>query len=132
IDDYEWPTSQVEFNSGRRNDPDEHIVDRAIKRSAVDEKLGPIVENMWRDFGQMLLVLVASLPQHVPEKNGPLPRIDQVIEQRCKNTERGGVREGLVVRHFAAPFCCCDRDRLRPVRSLHRPTGSNSLWSVRH
>jgi hypothetical protein len=59
---------------------------------------------MRRDRGHVLAILITALTQYVEKENAPLPRIDQVLDQRRENVERGGRREGLRGRHLAAPF----------------------------
>ena len=90
IDDDERPARRIDFDTRRRNDSHEPIIDRAIKRSAVEHQLDLIVEHMGNRLGQMLAVLIAALAHDVPEQNGALRRIHHVFYCGSKYAEWRG------------------------------------------
>ena len=64
---------------------DKNVVDRPIERAAVDNELRRVIEDVWSDLGQVLAVLVAALPHHIPEQHAALRGIDQVFDRGSKH-----------------------------------------------
>jgi hypothetical protein len=88
VDDDERPARRVEFDAWRWNDPYESIVNRPIKRSAVEQQLHLVIEHVRGGLGQMLTILIATLAHHIPEQHAALCGIDHVFYDRGKYAER--------------------------------------------
>ena len=68
-----------------RNDARQDIVDGPLEGAAVDHKFGVVIEDMRSVLGQMLAILIAALPQHIPEQDAPLASIDQIFNGRSEH-----------------------------------------------
>ena len=66
----------------------ERIVDRPLKRSAVDDQFNGIVEDMRRGFGDVFAVLQSALAHDIEEQDTALPGIHQIFESGCKEARR--------------------------------------------
>src|SRR6516164_3771909 len=89
IDNDERPAQRIDSDALGRNDAYQGIVDRPLEGTAINEKLGLVIEHVRRSLGQVLAILVAALAHHVPEQHGALRRIDHVINGWGKRPERG-------------------------------------------
>ena len=89
VDHDERPAQRIDLNACGRNDPHQAIIDRAFQRTAVNDQLYLVFENMRRSLGEMLAILIAALAHHVPEQHGPLRRIDHVFHGGSKQPKRG-------------------------------------------
>ena len=87
IDDDERPSGRIEFDSRRRNDPHETVVDRPIKRLSAEDQFHFVVEHMWHGLGQMLPILITALAHRVPEQDATLGGIHQIFHGRSKRAE---------------------------------------------
>ena len=88
VDDDERPPRRIELDGRRRDHFHESIVDRPIKRPAVDEELDLIVEHVRSGLGQVLAVLVAAVTHHIPEQHAALRGIHHVLHGGGKHSER--------------------------------------------
>src|SRR5215211_5527027 len=109
IDDDERTAGRIDVDPFRRNDPDQNIIDRPLECAAVDDELCRVVEHVRSDLGQMLLVLIATLAQHVPEQDAALRRIDHVFDgggERAKGLRQACARRFILIgAHFGPPVC---------------------------
>ena len=88
------PSAWVDHNKGapsriyrdtlRRDNAHEGVIDRPLKRAAVDHELGLVVEHVRRGLGQMLAILVAALAHHVEEDEAALCGIHHVVNRGSK------------------------------------------------
>src|SRR6516165_5401452 len=88
VDDDEWPPFWIDFDSGRRNNAYQRVIDRPIKRSTVDDKLGLIVEDMRCCLGEMFAILITALAHHVPKQDAALRGVDQIFNYGTVHVER--------------------------------------------
>src|SRR5262249_26145281 len=89
-DDDERPPFRIDFDSGGRDNPYERIIHRPIERSAVDDKLGLIVENIRCRLREMFAILISALSDHVPKQDAALRRVDQILDYGAIHVERPG------------------------------------------
>ena len=87
VDNHERPSGRIEFDSRRRNDPHETVVDRPIKRLSAEDQFHFVVEHMWHGLGQMLPILITALAHRVPEQDATLGGIHQIFHGRSKHAE---------------------------------------------
>ena len=145
VDDDERPPRRIKLDGRRRDHFHEAVVDRTIKRPAVDEELDLIVEHVRSGLGQVLAVLVAALAHHVPEQNATLRGIHHVLHRRGEHSERrkrAGRREVcLIIWHLVTPARSIHHGLLyRPrhgvIRLAHRVlpsyrVGCSPPWEAR-
>ena len=79
VDHHEGAFLHVKEHAFRRFDPCEPIVDRPFKLPSIDQNLGLETKHIRYLHSLVLVILVAALPQYVPEENRPLPEIRPVI-----------------------------------------------------
>ena len=106
VDDDERPPRRIELDGRRRHHFHEGVVDRTIKRPAVDEELDLVVEHVRSGLGQVLAVLVAALAHHVPEQHAALRGIHHVLHGGGKHSERRK-RAGRCWACLAGRHCRC-------------------------
>ena len=80
VDDDERPLLRVGDDAGRRRDRDQAIIDRARQRAAVEHEVGLELKHVWRLFGHVRVILIASLAQDVEEQYAALPGIHGVVD----------------------------------------------------
>ena len=81
VDDDKRAAPHVDPDTRRRDDPHEHIVDRALKIPAVENKLSRILKHVRDDFFLMCLELVTALAHHIPEQDRALTGVDPIVER---------------------------------------------------
>ena len=67
------------FDTGRRHDPHQTIIDGPFKQTTVNDKLSLEVEHVWSGFSHMRAILVASLAHDIPEQDGSLRGVNRVL-----------------------------------------------------
>src|SRR5262245_58596576 len=87
VDNDEGTSHRIDRDGLGRNDPCKHVIDRPVERATVNHQFGFIVENIRSLLGEVLLVLIAPLPQHVPEQDGSLAGINQIFEGGSERTQ---------------------------------------------
>ena len=88
IDNDKWPARRIDLDAGRRDNPHKAVVDRLVELAAVDDEFDLIIEHVRSGFGQMLAILIAALPHHIPEQDAPLRGIDGVFDRGSKQIKR--------------------------------------------
>ena len=79
IDNDKRPPRHVDFDTGRRHDPHQTIIDGPFKQTTVNDKLSLEVEHMWSGFSHMRAILVAPLAHDVPEQDCSLRGVERVL-----------------------------------------------------
>src|SRR5208282_2770255 len=113
VEDNKGMPLRVDLNVGRRQNPDEPVIDRPWKIAPVHDELEPEAKNVGDLFGGAFEEIVAALAQYVEEQHGALPGVRPVIKCLLRKLHTrphrpfgsGGLRSG---RHCVAP-----RDRIR-------------------
>jgi hypothetical protein len=125
VDDDERPPRRINLDGRRRHHFHEAVVDRTIKRPAVDEKLDLVVEHVRSGLGQVLAVLVAALAHHVPEQHAALRGIRHVLHGGRKHSERrrraGRRWVGLAGRHCGCSLLVLVHLSLYAFRRMRHP-----------
>jgi hypothetical protein len=96
VDDHERPSRPIDDDTFGWNDPREDVIDGPVKSAAINDELGVVIQDMRSKLGNMLVILIASLPQHVPEKDAALAGIDQVINRVVENGQRSHWTHALI------------------------------------
>src|SRR5262249_56782246 len=63
IDDNERSAPRVNLNRPRRDDAGQDVIDPAVERPAVDNKLYLVLKHVRRRLGQMFRIMIATLAQ---------------------------------------------------------------------
>jgi hypothetical protein len=83
-----------------RDNADERIVDRALEPPSVDQDFDPEAQDMRGLLRDVLLILVAALPQDIEEQDAALPAVDEIVRQSLLHPSllrrRPGVKAGAV------------------------------------
>jgi len=79
VDDDEGRLRPVHLEADRRQNADQHIVDRSCQRAAVEDDFRLKYQRVRRELLLPRHILIAALPQHVEEQGSALVGIDQVI-----------------------------------------------------
>jgi hypothetical protein len=80
VNHHERTSGRIDCDILGRNDPCQDVIDRPVEGAAIDHQLGIIIEDMRSVLGEVLVILVAPLPQHVPEQDASLAGIDKIFE----------------------------------------------------
>jgi len=84
----EWPPVLVDRGAFGRDDPREPVIHRPGQRAAIEHQLDFKAQDMRCLAGIVLAAVIAALPQYVEQQNGPLPRINPVLEQVVRAGQR--------------------------------------------
>ena len=79
INDDERSTLGIDFDTRRRDDPGQRIVDGSLQRASVDHELDLVIEHVRGGFGHVLAILVAALTHDVPEQEETLRGVGHVF-----------------------------------------------------
>jgi hypothetical protein len=83
-----WPASRsittnggavIDLHAAWWRNAHQRIIDRSLKRSAVDDQLDGIVENMRCGLGDVFAVLQSALTHDIEEQDTALPGIHQIF-----------------------------------------------------
>mgnify|MGYP003694095907 CR=1 FL=1 len=106
IDHHERTALVINLHATWRSNAHQRVVDRSLKRSAVDDQFNRIVEDMRRGFGDMFAVLQSALAHDIEEQDAALPGIHQIFEGGCKEPGQRIARDSrLVGRHAQISHC---------------------------
>ena len=90
IDDDKRPARRIDLDTGRRDNADKTIVDRLVELAAVGNEFHLVIEHMRGCLRQMLAILIAALPHHIPEQDVPLRGVDEIFDRWSNNTSNSG------------------------------------------
>src|SRR5262249_8433039 len=119
IDDDEGPLLRVDRDPGRWDDSGQPVIDRARKLPAVHHQLPLEAQDVRRLLRHVLEILIAGLAQHIPEQQGTLRRIDNVLGGATpQSVRRQGPRTGRrIARRGSADLAACCGRGLRELTS---------------
>ena len=83
IDDHVRPLPVVDGGAFGRQDPEQHVVGRALEVLAVDHGFIIINENRRMTLGSVFVVDIAALAKGVEGENRALPGIDGIGDERA-------------------------------------------------
>ena len=103
IDNDKGAASEIDANPFGRNNARKGVINRALKRPAIDYQFHCIVQHVRHCFFVMLAILISPLTHRIPEQHLPLSRVDQVSEPGVQGIQARD-RFVMIGRHFACPF----------------------------
>jgi len=74
------PACQIEFDAAGRYDPYQCVIHRPLEFTPVDHEFDIVIEHMWRNFLEVLAILIPTLAHYVPEEDASLCGIDHILD----------------------------------------------------
>ena len=88
IDHHERAALVIDLHAAWWCNAHQRVIDRLLKRPAVDDQLHGIVEDMRCGLGDVFAVLQSALTHDIEEQDAALSGIHQILESGCKEPGR--------------------------------------------